>query len=197
MTTKLSKKEAADSLARHERKCSICRHPDREAIEESFREWDDAFDIAEDFGLKDTRTVYRHARATGLLERRRQNLRSMLDNILEHSLTSVTADSVLRAIRAYSCLDEYGRWTEPPSRVVFTAERPAPQQALRSPLEGAPAHRSLGEGGNLAADGPALLGPGPASALEATPPLAGDIPDSSTTDPALIAVSRLEIPLSD
>jgi hypothetical protein len=127
----------------------------------------------------------------------------MLDNILELPLTSVTADSVLRAIRAYSCLDHCGRWTDPPSHVVFTAERPAPESLSRGEPAPRPARRSLGVGGSLGEGGglnvgePALLGPGSGYASEAAAPAGAGIPDSSATDSALIADPRLEIPLSD
>ena len=185
-----------DALARHARKCAVCRHPDREAIEEEFLEWYDVANIAEDYDIADSRTIYRHARATGLLELRRQNLRTQLDNILEHHLTSVSADAVLRAIRAYSCLDAHGRWTDPPARVTFAVERPqvlesvAASSALPPPSLPA-ATESFAEGE------PALLPP-VSSNLDAgvqfseAPTL-----DSGAAAPDLIAVSRLETPVSD
>jgi hypothetical protein len=112
---------AHDALARHERKCTICRHADCEAIEEEFVHWRDVWQIARQYGIEDYRSIYRHARATVLVELRRENIRSALDNIVEHSdSTKVSGDCILRAIRAYSCIDDMGRWIDPPSRVVFT-----------------------------------------------------------------------------
>ena len=48
-------------LERHSRKCTICRHPDRDAIEHDFLHWCHPVDIAEEFGLADHSSIYRHA----------------------------------------------------------------------------------------------------------------------------------------
>jgi len=115
---------ARDLLARHERKCLICHHEDREAIEEEFIHWRSVWQIARQYGIEDYRSIYRHARATGLLEIRRENIRAALDNIVEHSDgAKVSGEAMLRAMRAYSCIDNSGRWIDPPSRVVFTSAR--------------------------------------------------------------------------
>lgn len=191
-----SKESADDPLARHARKCAVCRHPEREAIEEEFLEWHSVFHIAEYYELNDERTIYRHARATGLLERRRENLRAALDGIVEHCHTShVTADAVLRAIRAYSCLDSRGHWTSAPSRVIFTVERSAfPESSASAGLP--PAAESCPA--ELAPETPRpLLSPAPdAGPLEGAP-TEDAIPDSNAGNPDLIAVPRLEIPVSD
>lgn len=50
----------------------------------------------------------------------------MLDSILEKAPGTVTAESVIRAIRAYSCLTDDNRWVEPTSRVEFSVARYAP-----------------------------------------------------------------------
>jgi hypothetical protein len=49
----------------------------------------------------------------------------MLDRILESGPGKVTPQSVIQAIRAYSCLTDDNRWVEPPTRVeyVITANR--------------------------------------------------------------------------
>lgn len=124
---------ARQALGRHERKCTICHHTEREAIEEEFVHWRSVSRLAQQYGIEDYRTIYRHARATGLIELRRENIRSALDNIVERSdTTKVSGECILRAIRAYSCIDDMGRWIDPPSRVVFTTARvnaplPAPE----------------------------------------------------------------------
>jgi hypothetical protein len=63
------------TVARHARKCAICHHPDREDLEEDFLAWRNAELIQKDYELPNYRTIYRHARATGLYQRRRENLR--------------------------------------------------------------------------------------------------------------------------
>jgi hypothetical protein len=104
-------------LERHSRRCIICHHPEREAIEEEFVHWRSPSRLAHDYKLSDYRTIYRHARAAGLLLQRRERLHSALDAFVE-SVDDVTftGDTILRAMRAYSCIDSHGRWTEIPTR---------------------------------------------------------------------------------
>jgi hypothetical protein len=115
---------------RHERLCSICHHPDRDAIEEAFLQWQRACDIHREFKLPSRTTVYRHAHAVGLFEQRARALRFVLENIMEESSACApSADSIIRAVRAYSCLDDRGRWIEPPRRLIIQRE-PFPAPAL-------------------------------------------------------------------
>jgi hypothetical protein len=131
------------ALERHARKCTICHHPERDEIEREFLHWHFPNAIAVDFKLGDERVVYRHARATGLMARRRDNCQAALDRIVEHAgvLRRVKADSIIRAIRAYSCLAESGRWIERPTQVVFSVVRPASHTmaASKVPIEALPA----------------------------------------------------------
>jgi hypothetical protein len=123
--------EAAASLSRHRRKCVVCRHPDREAIEAEYLHWHSVWDISQDYEIADYRSIHRHARAYGLVPHRRENILSALDTIVERSAEArVTADSI---IRAYSCITESGEWVEPPTRVVFSVVRPAPESAAGAP----------------------------------------------------------------
>ena len=108
-------------LERHSRRCIICHHPEREAIEEEFVHWRAPWKLSQDYNLNDYRTVYRHARAAGLLLQRRERLHSALDAFVE-SVDDVTftGDTILRAMRAYSCIDSHGRWTEIPTQIQFS-----------------------------------------------------------------------------
>lgn len=116
-----------DRLERHRRKCQICDHPLREEIEEEFVNWHPVYRLAKSYDLADYRSIYRHATATGLINARRDNMRWALDSILEQAPGHVNADSVIRAIRAYSCLDEHNKWSEPPTQVIFSvADRQIP-----------------------------------------------------------------------
>jgi hypothetical protein len=129
MQAQVMEVEQDEALSRHQRKCVICHHPDRDEIEEEFIHWGIVWQMSKDYGIDDYRSIYRHARATGLLERRRANFRSALDQIIEQAAgAKVTGDTVIRAIRAYSCLDKEGRWAEPPTQVVFTVVRTGPSQ---------------------------------------------------------------------
>ena len=127
---------------RHSRRCIICHHPDREAIEEEFVHWRAPWKLSQDYKLNDYRTVYRHARAAGLLLQRRERLHSALDAFVE-SVDDVTftGDTILRAMRAYSCIDSHGRWTEIPTHVQFSTSHDAhpPQPPTPSPRSGSTA----------------------------------------------------------
>ncbi len=122
-------------LERHSRRCIICHHPEREAIEEEFVHWRAPWKLSQDYKLADYRTVYRHARAAGLLLQRRERLHSALDAFVE-SVDDVTftGDTILRAMRAYSCIDSHGRWTEIPTQVQFSTSNDAhpPQPSPRT-----------------------------------------------------------------
>jgi hypothetical protein len=122
-------------LERHSRRCIICHHPEREAIEEEFVHWRAPWKLSQDYKLADYRTVYRHARAAGLLLQRREHLHSALDAFVE-SVDDVTftGDTILRAMRAYSCIDSHGRWTEIPTQVQFSTSSNAhpPQPSPRA-----------------------------------------------------------------
>jgi hypothetical protein len=142
---------------RHSRLCSVCQHPDRDAIEEEFIHWHNPNDTRYDYQITSA-ALYRHAHAVGLFARRERNLRSALGNMIQRSMNiTPTSDSILRAIRAYSCLNRDGKWTEPPAHVVvssgsaiYSATRPLPPV-----LDVPPARRSLGVGGPAAPAAPA------------------------------------------
>jgi hypothetical protein len=115
---------------RHARRCCICSHPDRDAIEGEFIRWDCPRRIAKDYQIADRASFYRHAHATGLYARRRREFARVLENILEcveHSTLEETADVIIRASRVYAHLDENGNWVEPPrTHIILTG--PAPTQ---------------------------------------------------------------------
>jgi hypothetical protein len=131
--------EPLTDLARHEAKCSICNHPDREEIDEDFVHWLNPYRIAARYTLHDRSAVYRHARATGLYQLRRTHMQFILEHILEQvEDVDVTAHSIIRALRAYSRVSETGQWTEPPTRVIVsTAPTAVSQPSDLPPLLGA------------------------------------------------------------
>jgi hypothetical protein len=112
------------ALERHERKCLVCHHPERETIDELFVHWHQPFRMACDYDVP-LRSIYRHAHATGLLAARRRNLRCVLDHILEDATgIRATSDSIIRAVRAYTCLTDDNKWIEPATRVIVSAAPP-------------------------------------------------------------------------
>lgn len=115
------------SLERHRRKCTICKHPLRDAIEEAFLHWVSPKTIKDDYGLPDWWSLYRHAHATGLFAQRRRNVRFALENIIERSdEVDVTAAGLVRAVRAYASLTDSGEWVEPASRVIVSSAAATP-----------------------------------------------------------------------
>ena len=94
----LQRPSRASSLSYHERNCTICRHPDRDAIEEAFLQWRSVSNIRHEFHLPSRTSLYRHAHAVGLFARRGRNLRFALQHIIEHAAAiTPTAAAVMRA----------------------------------------------------------------------------------------------------
>src|SRR5580704_6414459 len=68
--------------------------------------------------------LYRHTAATGLTGRRKANLCSVLDSMIEQVETvQISGVTILRAIGAYSCLTKDGDWIEPTRRVIVNRSR--------------------------------------------------------------------------
>ncbi len=110
-------------LERHERKCGICQHPLRDAIDDYFMQWYPPRRIAAEFRIPEVRYIYRHAHATGLMQRRRLAVRDSLEYIVERAYDVVpSAEAVIQAVQACSRINAQGEWVDPPRRVIFTSE---------------------------------------------------------------------------
>lgn len=108
------------ALARHRRKCQVCRHPEREMIEREYRDWFGPLAIARSYGIPE-RALFRHLEATGLTSSRRKNLRSALERILERGVeTEIDGPTIIQAVRAYCCLNDGNEWVEPAKNVSFS-----------------------------------------------------------------------------
>ena len=108
-----SGKPAAVNLGRHQRYCTVCKHEQREEIEEGFVAWRSPVSLAEEFGLADRASVYRHAHAVGLFAKRQRNIRAALERIIEKAgEVDVTASAVVSAIQAYSKINAAGQWID-------------------------------------------------------------------------------------
>jgi len=144
------------SSSRHQRKCTICHHADREEIEQMFLHWFSASSIYRRFLLKDRSSIYDHAHATGLYSRRRKNLRCALENIIERSdECPVSSNGIVRAIKAYCSLTDASEWVESASRVVYqtvsTSSAPSdPRSAGVSPALFAPVYPDYSDAGRNA-----------------------------------------------
>lgn len=116
--------QSAD-LIYHQIRCSVCQHPERDAIEESFLHWRSPGDLARDFNVS-RNAIYRHANALGLFQRRAGKMRYGLEHIIEQAQdVTPSANDIIRAVRAQACID--GRWREPRREVVITYNPPLAQ----------------------------------------------------------------------
>ncbi|MGH9732508.1 MAG: hypothetical protein ACRD4A_12490 [Candidatus Acidiferrales bacterium] len=122
-----ARSQSIPGFERHSRKCQICRNPEVDAIEQVYLDWYNVRHIASYFQFDDADVIYRHARATGLDVLRRQNVRIVVERFIEQGhYIKVTVPGILRSIRALSCLDEKGRWTELPSTHILLSGKDLP-----------------------------------------------------------------------
>ncbi len=106
------------NLARHEVGCKICAHLQRAEIERDFVNWRSPATIARQYKLRDRTTLYRHAWALGLMEKRRRNVRAALERLIEHAgEVEVNANAVVQAVVAYAKINAEGRLVERSERV--------------------------------------------------------------------------------
>jgi len=113
-----TKRRAAS--ARHARRCNVCKHPDREAIELAFLRWRSPDDIAEEYGIAHHTSIYRHVHATGIFARRRQSIRLALEPLLERACSvKVTANAIVNAARVYAQINEAGEWVRPAKTIII------------------------------------------------------------------------------
>jgi hypothetical protein len=116
-----SPQPAADGRTEHERRCSICSHPDRADIENEFMHWHSFGDISDEYDVSRS-AIYRHAYALSLFVRRNRNLRFALGHLVERVQdVEPTADSVVRAIHAFARVNDEGEWIEPPAHVIVSS----------------------------------------------------------------------------
>jgi hypothetical protein len=114
-------------FSRHSRRCCICLHPDRDAIEGDFIRWRSPELIAREYKIANRTSIYRHAHCAGLFAWRRRELGRVLEGILENAehVPLEASDAIVRAARVYAHLDENGNWFEP-ARINFVLTGPVP-----------------------------------------------------------------------
>ena len=87
--------------------------PKCEEIETAYVGWASPAAIAEEYGLSDRSSVYRHAHALGLTEKRKRNVRAALERIIEKvAEVEVSASAVVAAVQAYSKINGAGQWID-------------------------------------------------------------------------------------
>jgi hypothetical protein len=91
-------------------------------IEADFITWRSPAAIAEEYGLADRTSVYRHAHALGLFPKRRRNVRAALEKIIEKAGdVDVTAPAVVAAVQAYSKINTAGQCVDRSEHVDLNA----------------------------------------------------------------------------
>ena len=124
-------------LELHQAHCDICGSELQDEIDEAFVNWDCVSQIAKDYRLHRS-ALYRHAHATGLLERRNRNIRHALGHIIQHAgRVDVTADSIIRAVKIFTHINAHGSWAQPPTYIIHSS---APSTPARAELSGTPPH---------------------------------------------------------
>ena len=119
---------AIPDFERHSRKCQVCHSRYVEEIEEAYYNWSSAQWIINAFNISYDDAVYRHARAIGLDIRRRKNVAIAVEKLIEKvDEVTVTSSTVLRAVRALSCLNNDGRWTDPPTTHIVLTNKDLPK----------------------------------------------------------------------
>jgi len=82
-------------------------------IEADFVGWKSPALIAQEYGLADRTSVYRHAHAFGLFEKRKRNVRAALERIIEKaSEVEVTSSAVVAAVQAYAKINAQWQWVD-------------------------------------------------------------------------------------
>jgi hypothetical protein len=144
----------------HARHCSICNHPEREGLEEEFLRWENPYNTALDYGVKE-RAIYRHAHALRLYDKRERNVKYALGHVIQRlDSIDISSDAAIRAVRLFTRLTGQGEFVEPSTHESpvrsDVLERSAPRfgPAL-APQYASPATSSL--------DAPAPLAPSPST----------------------------------
>jgi hypothetical protein len=107
------KAEATVNLGRHKRGCTVCNHQECDEIERAFLSWQSPARIAQEYGLADRASVYRHAHALGRFDARKRNVRAALEKIIERAgEVDVTASAVVAAVQAYAKINAAGEWVD-------------------------------------------------------------------------------------
>jgi len=105
-------KNSEVSQGRHRFHCTLCSHAKCEEIEQAFLTWTSPVWIAKQYGVSRD-SVYRHAHALSLFDKRRRNLHYALDRIIEKAGdVEVSATAVVSAVAAYAKINANGQWVE-------------------------------------------------------------------------------------
>ena len=112
METAKKKRYSKLSTGRHAAQCSICKHPNKKEIDSEYKNWGSPVKLAKEYGLT-RQAIFRHARATNLVEERKKNIRAALERLIERvDDCEVTSAAVVSAIQAFAKINAQGRWID-------------------------------------------------------------------------------------
>lgn len=112
-TRRIKIKRSSVNVGRHKQNCSVCAHAQRVEIEAEFIAWRSPSTLAQQYGLPDRSSIYRHAHALDLFAKRQRNVRAALERIIEKAgEVEVTASAVVAAVQAYSKINSAGQWID-------------------------------------------------------------------------------------
>lgn len=99
---------------RHEFCCKVCNHPERAEIEAEFLSWKNPALICRERGIADRASIYRHAHATGLMEKRRRNVRAVLESLCERAgeVIEINGSVIVQAVTALARINSSGHLVE-------------------------------------------------------------------------------------
>jgi hypothetical protein len=108
-------KNRKPSIARHKVLCSVCAHLQRAEIEREFVTWGSPERIATEYDLGNRATIYRHAHAMGLFEKRNRNHCAALARLIEQAdnVPVVSASVIVQAVVALEKIQAQGKFEEP------------------------------------------------------------------------------------
>lgn len=107
-----SKSNKPVNPGRHEYHCTICSHAQCEEVEEAFLNWTSLSLMGKQYSVSRD-SIYRHAHALGLMDKRRRNVRAALEKIIEKAGdVEVSATAVVSAVAAYAKINANGQWIE-------------------------------------------------------------------------------------
>jgi hypothetical protein len=115
---------------RHQAQCSICKSAHLDAIEQDFIHWTSVSEIQQIYTV--TRySVYRHAHAFDLFNKRAKNIRAALDKIIEQvNGVLVSGPTIISAIKMAMKMDE--KQEDPDPKKVFEQMSKAEREAFAS-----------------------------------------------------------------
>jgi hypothetical protein len=115
---------------RHEYHCTICSHAQRDEVERAFLNWTSTSRMGKQYSVSRD-SIYRHAHALGLMDKRRRNVRAALEKIIEKAGdVEVSATAVVSAVAAYAKINANGQWIERSEHVSLNElfDRMTPQE---------------------------------------------------------------------